>query len=248
MLVPRTLSRRRFLSAVGLTCLFVLIFSSFCGYPSSLLGHQKPHKEDHEPSSPQSTSNKTTRIPLEAHLMSKCPDARSCLRELVVPAMEKIADKVDFKLSYIGSIDANSDSVSCMHGPTECLGNMLSLCAQTLYANYTKISLGFTTCMVSSYHDIPKRDLVESCALEHGVDFDKLNGCVSDEGTGMDLLRDSIERSKEAGVIYSCTVRLDGKVRCIRDGGEWKDCEGGSSVGDLVRDVEEAYAKRAGNN
>ena len=121
---------------------------------------------------------------------------------------------------------------------------MISLCAQSLYANDTKISLGFTTCMVSSYEDIPQRDLVESCALEHGVDFSNLNECVSEEGKGMDLLRGSVERSREAGVVYSCTVRLDNEVRCIRDGGEWKDCKAGSSVKDLVRDVREAYAKR----
>ena len=42
------------------------------------------------------------KISLEAHMMSKCPDARDCLRDLVVPAMEKIADKVDFRMSYIG--------------------------------------------------------------------------------------------------------------------------------------------------
>ena len=42
-----------------------------------------------------------TKIPLEAHIMSKCPDARDCLQKLVLPAMEKISDKVDFKLSFI---------------------------------------------------------------------------------------------------------------------------------------------------
>ena len=42
-------------------------------------------------------------VPLEAHVMSKCPDARDCLRDLVVPAMEKAADKVDFRLSFIGT-------------------------------------------------------------------------------------------------------------------------------------------------
>ena len=48
------------------------------------------------------TSADITKIPLEAHIMSKCPDARDCLRDLVVPAMEKIVDKVDFQLSFIG--------------------------------------------------------------------------------------------------------------------------------------------------
>lgn len=42
------------------------------------------------------------RVALEAHIMSKCPDAQDCLQKLVLPAMEKISDKVDFELSFIG--------------------------------------------------------------------------------------------------------------------------------------------------
>ena len=44
----------------------------------------------------------STKVALEAHIMSKCPDAKDCLQKLVVPAMEQINDKVDFQLSYIG--------------------------------------------------------------------------------------------------------------------------------------------------
>lgn len=43
------------------------------------------------------------KVPFEAHIMSKCPDAQSCLHDLVVPAMEQVHRKVDFKLSFIGS-------------------------------------------------------------------------------------------------------------------------------------------------
>lgn len=42
-------------------------------------------------------------VPLEAHIMSKCPDARDCLRELVLPTMQRSFDKVNFTLSYIGT-------------------------------------------------------------------------------------------------------------------------------------------------
>ena len=52
-----------------------------------------------------------------------------------------------------------------------------------------------------------------------------------------------MEWSRENNVTKSCTVRLAGKVRCIRDDGMWKDCEGGSEVDDLVRDVKELYDK-----
>jgi hypothetical protein len=42
------------------------------------------------------------RVPLEAFIMSKCPDARDCLHDMILPAMQNISHKVDFKLSYIG--------------------------------------------------------------------------------------------------------------------------------------------------
>lgn len=47
-------------------------------------------------------ATKSTKVQLEAHIMSKCPDARDCLQQLVVPTMEQVSDLVDFKLSYIG--------------------------------------------------------------------------------------------------------------------------------------------------
>lgn len=43
------------------------------------------------------------RVPLEAHIMSKCPDARDCLHDLILPAMQNVSHMVDFKLSYIGT-------------------------------------------------------------------------------------------------------------------------------------------------
>lgn len=42
-------------------------------------------------------------VPLEAHIMSKCPDARDCLRDMVLPVMERVHDKVNFTLSFIGT-------------------------------------------------------------------------------------------------------------------------------------------------
>jgi hypothetical protein len=59
-------------------------------------------QQQQQPSSPISSETSTRKVPLEAHIMSKCPDAKACLQELVVPAMEKISDKVDFNLSFIG--------------------------------------------------------------------------------------------------------------------------------------------------
>lgn len=54
-----------------------------------------------------SSAHSPVRVPLEAHIMSKCLDSKDCLEHLVVPAMEKVYDKVDFKLSYIGTYVAH---------------------------------------------------------------------------------------------------------------------------------------------
>lgn len=43
----------------------------------------------------------SNKVPLEAHIMSKCPDAQDCIQKLVVPTMERISEKVDFELSFI---------------------------------------------------------------------------------------------------------------------------------------------------
>lgn len=130
------------------------------------------------------------------------------------------------------------NDVHCMHGPSECLGNIISLCAISLFPKDAVISLGFTNCLLHSYSRIPARDLVQSCASEHGIEFDALNACISDDdGKGLHLLQESMERSKEAGIRKSCTIRVRNKIWCIRDGGEWKDCPNGNSVDALVAEI-----------
>lgn len=132
----------------------------------------------------------------------------------------------------------HDDGVHCKHGQEECLGNIIELCAADLYPD-PKIYLGFTMCLTKQYSDIPDRTLVEDCALEHGISMAKLNACAVDEDGAMsvDMLKDSFNRSSEAGVSKSCTVRLNGKVRCVRDDGKWTDCVGGHTAHDLVSDI-----------
>jgi hypothetical protein len=111
--------------------------------------------------------------------------------------MQRVADKVDFKLTYIGTPTAN-DGVECMHGPSECMGNIIELCARELYPD-PKTNLGFIMCLTRDYQHIPERSLVEDCALEHAIDIMAINECATrDDGAhGMELLRTSVERSAE---------------------------------------------------
>jgi len=87
-----------FLPAVLLTsALLLLIRSTFVCH-----GRYNPSKELNWPSNSAQDVVEREKVALEAHIMSKCPDARDCLQQLVVPTMEQVSDKVDFRISYIG--------------------------------------------------------------------------------------------------------------------------------------------------
>lgn len=109
--------------------------------------------------------------------------------------------------------------------------------------------LGFTMCMSNSFQDIPQKELVEECALEHGMSFDKVHACADaeDGAVGMDMLRTSFNRTSAMGVQKSCTVMLGDDVFAIRDGGEWKDAKNGSTAHDLVREINKRYQPTLAN-
>jgi hypothetical protein len=154
---------------------------------------------------------------------------------------------VNFTLSYIGQITDGDDGVSCMHGPNECLGNILQLCAAKLYPD-PKQYLGFAMCTIKQYELIPQRSLIQECAAEYGIEFSRLNDCASKEdgSYGVGLLRDSVERTRKTGVTKSCTVRVNEKIWCIRDGAKWKDCDGGADPKQLVAHIKKLYEETNG--
>jgi len=176
--------------------------------------------------------------------MSKCPDAQYAFQHLVAPSLAELASRdgtpLNYTLSFIGH--TTGTEISCKHGPDECLGNMLHLCGASLASSLPQ-SISWSSCLLRSYEEIPARALVERCAQEAGVEFDAVNRCVSDIGErgGAAMLRRGVQWSEHVGARTSATVRVAGRVVCIRDNGEWKECEGGHGVRDLVREGEEAY-------
>ncbi|KAJ6259016.1 hypothetical protein Dda_5912 [Drechslerella dactyloides] len=193
------------------------------------------------------TNGAKSPIPVEMFTMSKCPDARDCVADLVLPTMAKLFDsgKITLKPTYIGTPDDSTGGIACMHGEGECLGNILQLCAYELYKPEPKRWLGFTYCMGQKYRQIPDPAFVESCAREHGMDMKKVSDCASstEPNQGVELLRTSARRAMSLKVKTSCTIAVQGKTVCVRDGGQWKaGCNG--SVDELVQLIESAYNKQ----
>lgn len=145
--------------------------------------------------------------------------------------------------------------MTCKHGPTECIGDVLILCAANLPfpsepsgRTPTVRYLGFANCLLSSYERIPEREFIEHCALEHGLDFDSLNRCASseddDKNGGLALLRESARRNDALAVEKSCTVRVNERVWCVRDDGVWKECEGNASKAVLVEEINRLWREK----
>ncbi|KAK4109537.1 hypothetical protein N656DRAFT_800770 [Canariomyces notabilis] len=189
--IRRGFSPLRLAVAIGYLALVAVTY--VCFRPQSSVTYWPP-----SPPVEASITHAHSLVPLEAHIMSKCPDARDCLRDMVLPAMQKVHDKVNFTLSFIGTPTDRDDGVACKHGPEECLGNIIELCAQRLYPD-PKTFLGFTMCLTRDYKHIPQRSLIEDCALEHAIDFDALNECATrDDGAlGVGMLRASVKRTAE---------------------------------------------------
>lgn len=73
---------------------------------------------------------------------------------------------------------------------------------------------------------IPQRELVEDCALEHAIDFEKLNECATkDNGAyGVDLLRQSVARSSSVSHKIVEPKREMYLTDCL--GGRYKELHG----------------------
>jgi hypothetical protein len=61
---------------------------------------------------------------------------------------------------------------------------------------------------------------------------------------GQQTLEDDFVATAAAGIKTSCTLQVEGKTVCVRDGGKWKQCPGGSEAEDFHRTICEAYAAK----
>jgi len=144
---------------------------------------------------------------------------------------------------YIANETApGSGEFICMHGPTECAGDMQQLCARA-HDNST-VSLGrnprwfeFVLCQDQDPQNIP--DNGQYCAQTVGLDWDTIAECMSD-GEGASLLSKSAASRSGRNQSVSCTIYLDDKMWCQHNG-VWVDCEEGTESEDMTAAVCKRY-------
>ncbi len=163
-------------------------------------GCQPPKKADEDKKAPEATGEK---VKLDFHIMSKCPFGVKVL-QAVTPVIEKMGDRVDFNVYYIGR--EKDGEITSMHGEQEIKGDILQLCAKE--TSDQEKWLEFLKCQNENWRKIPEG--WEDCAKSAKIDAAKMKSCSEGE-QGKKLLKESINVSNEKKATGSPTIFLDGE-------------------------------------
>ncbi|KAG8909838.1 hypothetical protein FRC00_009335 [Tulasnella sp. 408] len=202
--------------------------------------------------SPVKIRPRWTKVPVTLGVMSRCPDAIHCENVMDTVFNEVGFEKVDVTLSFIGKLNSTAPKygVTCMHGEIECEGNLQELC-MTNHVSEVRNWWPWLECVnLAGRERIGHLGTAVDCAIMTGIDWieDGVRACVKgkegeSEPEGVRLLQESVKKTADLGITTSCTILISGKKRCVRDDGEWKDCEGGSSAADLERSINEEWQR-----
>lgn len=179
----------------------------------------------------------TAHHPHPDHACTLRTDARFCESEFA-RLTANMSSLVAVRTEYIAYPNADG-SVGCMHGAGECAGNLQQLClGQHVPAD--KNAAWFVPALLCHGNgDVSDVGHMKGCMDKAGVTADvqaKVTACIAGP-EGKQLSLKSAQEVAARGVKKSCTVYIGGKRRCIRDGGRYYDCPGGSSDAEFVASI-----------
>ncbi|CAJ0649467.1 10896_t:CDS:2 [Entrophospora sp. SA101] len=167
------------------------------------------------------------KVLVDLFVMSRCPDA-------VVCELKEVNDIAIITTDYVANLnDSEKYGVTCKHGELECiecLNQDISLIGTYNHAKKcTNQVLGVTAATTVN---------ITNSADDN---YSKVDKCVNSK-EGRTLLMKSVLKTTMYNVTKSCTMFINQKLRCIRDG-YWYDCDEGHSVEDFVQSIRKAYEK-----
>jgi len=173
-------------------------------------------------------------VRVDFYVMSKCPDAKFC-ENLWGPALSPLSSIITADMNYFGE-DNGGGAFNCMHGASECEGNVQQLCVKNMTSPSLKW-MDFAICQSSTQGSIPHN--AKDCAKQLQLDYDVIDHCATGP-LGRQLFSESIAKRKASGATKSCTLQLDDRTWCVRDG-VFKSCNEGNTAADLTKAICERY-------
>eukprot|EP01111_Echinosteliopsis_oligospora_P016731 TRINITY_DN704_c0_g1_i1.p1 TRINITY_DN704_c0_g1~~TRINITY_DN704_c0_g1_i1.p1 ORF type:complete len:203 (-),score=42.01 TRINITY_DN704_c0_g1_i1:119-727(-) len=151
-----------------------------------------------------------TKISVMAFEMSRCPYCaawKQNFNDQVVSA-EGLTDIIDLQEFFVGTVEPGN-TFQCFHGPLECVGNKILLCATNLTTSANPLAWwNMGVCMQSNYTDIPNN--AESCAASAGLNWNDIETCANGD-LADELFTQSITVSNKYGIQETPTIYVNGK-------------------------------------
>jgi hypothetical protein len=108
---------------------------------------------------------------------------------------------------YFVAQDDGNGQFECLHGPDECAGDIIEICAYYLNASNEQGWWTMGLCMQTDYENIP--DNAQACAKKANVNWDKIYSC-SQSSLGASLFSQSIAVGNNMNVDATPTIFVDG--------------------------------------
>jgi len=190
-----------------------------------------------------SVAQEVPKVIVQANLQSGCPCAPQWETDFQNFVMPAVGDIVELRRYWDGTAKEDG-SVECFHGDGECVVNTYEECARVQATSWQQ-SLAYSTCWNNCTKGFDKShpgrtcsgqynfflqntDLAQSCAGQHGLDWDAIAACAKDADVGGKLLWNSTSMAAALGLTpYNVkgtpTVAVNGKVEsttldCNSDG------------------------------
>ncbi len=144
------------------------------------------------------------KVAVEFYVMSKCPFTAQALNG-ITPVLEKMGDRIDFKLDFIGT-ESEPGKFQSMRGKDEIMGNKIQLCAMEYFP---RKYLDLLSCMNKDIKNIPGN--FEECGKETGINIGKIKECFEGE-KGKALISQSIKRADARNAKGSPTIYIAGEL------------------------------------
>jgi interferon gamma-inducible protein 30 len=110
---------------------------------------------------------------------------------------------------FAAQYDGNG-KFECEHGPTECAGNLIELCAYNLTIQSSQYGWwNFGVCMQDDYNNIPGN--AKACATKASLNYDPIQTCANNK-LGVELFVDSINYCNQMNIEATPTLIVNGVV------------------------------------
>ncbi len=142
-------------------------------------------------------------VSLDMYVMSQCPYGVQA-EDGAIPAIKELQNIAELNIHYIA--DDNGDGTfSSLHGQPEVDENIRQLCIEE---HYPEKFLDYLTCVNKDYQNA--EGVWEDCANDNGIDTETIRTCF-DDGEGAELLKASIDKTKEVEATGSPTIYINGE-------------------------------------